>query len=286
MQNEAFEHYFLTRHGCPIHYWLAGDKQNALVAFIHGAGADHHIFDPQIAELTPYFRLLLWDMSGQGLSHPTQTTFSIREAAEDLVALLDHLGYAHTALVGLSLGGTIAQEIVLSFPERVSALVIIGAPSNILPLTPLTCLMLKLFIFLTRYAPISFIRFFHAFFASMETEARHYVYHSFLRVSQQTHRHIWEAFNEVFSTVHTYRNGQISCPLLLVHGDHDNSWNKWLMKRWTESAFDCQYAVISHAGHLANWDGKKEFNRLLIDFLKLGMEPVVKERDQYEEKSK
>lgn len=256
------------RHGCPIHYWLTGEKKNALVTFIHGAGVDYHIFDPQIAELAPYFRLLLWDMSGQGLSCPTQTTFSIREAAEDLVALLDHLGYIDTALVGLSLGGTIAQEVVLRYPERVSDLVIIGAPSNTLPLTPLAGLMLKLFVFLIRYAPINFMRFFHAFFASMKSDARSYVYHSFLRVSKQTYRRIWEAFNEVFLTVHEYEHNRIGCPLLLVHGDHDNSWNKWLMKQWAENALDCQYTEISQAGHLANWDGKEEFNRLLIDFLK------------------
>lgn len=268
MKDSSLEHYILERDGCSIHYWLVGDKQRPLVTFIHGAGADHHIFDPQIVAVASFFRILLWDMRGQGRSQPARTAFAISDCVEDLVALLDHLGYARTSLVGISFGGTIAQEVVLRFPERVTSLVIVGTACNTLPLTPLTRLMLQVFMLFIRYAPIKIIRLVLGFFASLNQHVRSYVYQAFLQVSEQNHRQIWETFNEIFSRL-PMSNYHIFHPLLLLRGQYDNVWNQKLMASWAKHEPDHRYIVIPDAGHLVNWDEAAEFNRILVDFLQV-----------------
>lgn len=267
MKDCILEHYIFERYGCPIHYWLGGDEQRPLVTFIHGAGADHHIFDPQIAAVAAFFRILLWDMRGQGRSQPARTAFSISDCVEDLVALLDHLEYNQTSLVGISFGGTIAQEVVLCFPERVASLVIVGTACNTLPLTPLTRLMLQIFMLFIRFAPIKVLRLALSFFASLNQHVRSYVYQAFLQVSGQNHRQIWETFNEIFSRSPTPFNYHITHPLLLLRGQYDNLWNQKLMAIWAKYEPDHRYIVIPDAGHLANWDEASEFNRILVDFL-------------------
>src|ERR1700710_2904997 len=89
---EVFE-----RDGCRLRYWIEGPANAPLVVFSHGATCDHSMFDDQVAAVTGRYRMLLWDMRGQGSSRPAAAPFSCARAAEDLVALLDHLGEERVA---------------------------------------------------------------------------------------------------------------------------------------------------------------------------------------------
>jgi len=267
MEEQPFNDLFFVRGGCPIHYWLVGDKDSPLITFIHGAGVDHSMFAPQTAVIAPSFQSLLWDMRGQGKSQPSVTPFSVHSAAEDLLALLDNLGYSQTVLVGVSLGGTIAQEVALCFPERVKALVIVGAPCNTLPLTPLTQLLLQVFMCLVRRAPIGVIRRSLAFFASKRKDARRYVYEAFVQIREQDHRQIWEAFYDIFRPVPALKSINVTHKILLIRGQYDIFWNRWLLDFWAKHRPGILYAVLPKAGHLANWDEASIFNELLVNFL-------------------
>jgi 3-oxoadipate enol-lactonase len=61
--------------------------------------------------------------------------FSISDAVDDVLALLDGLGGGPVALLGQSMGGNIGQEIVFRAPARVSALVAVDCACNTLPLS-------------------------------------------------------------------------------------------------------------------------------------------------------
>jgi 3-oxoadipate enol-lactonase len=126
--------FVLQRAGCPLHYWLDGPEGRPLVVFTHGAWLDHTAFAEQVALVVRAYRVLSWDVRAHGRSRPTPT-FTIRAATTDLVALLDHLGYAQAILVGHSMGGNIAQEVVFLHPTRVRALVLVGCTCNTLPLS-------------------------------------------------------------------------------------------------------------------------------------------------------
>src|SRR5579859_4588649 len=115
--------HILERDGCAIHYWLSGPVHRPLVVLTHGATVDHHTFDVQLPVLSQHYRVLTWDVRGHGLSQPIGKAFSIRAAVEDLLAILDQLGEQEVSLVGQSMGGNIAQELLFLHPERVKALV-------------------------------------------------------------------------------------------------------------------------------------------------------------------
>ena len=99
----------LEHDGCRLHYWVEGPAGAPLVAFSHGATADHTMFDEQVGAVTRRYRMLRWDMRGQGLSRPARPSFSCTRAADDLRAILDHLGERSVALVGQSIGGNVGQ---------------------------------------------------------------------------------------------------------------------------------------------------------------------------------
>lgn len=75
------------------------------------------MFDQQVATVTARHRMLRWDMRGQGLSRPADPPFSCDRAADDLAALLDHLGEEKVALVGQSICGNVGQEFIFRLPN-------------------------------------------------------------------------------------------------------------------------------------------------------------------------
>ncbi len=70
------------------------------------------------------FALLRYDMRGQGESEAPEGIYTPGVHAEDLLGLLDRLGWKEAALVGLSNGGIVAMALALRAPERVRALVL------------------------------------------------------------------------------------------------------------------------------------------------------------------
>lgn len=90
---------------------------------VMGFALDQRFWASQIPAVTGTHRFITFDNRAVGRSTGTPPE-SIEEMADDAIALLDHLGIEKTVVFGLSMGGTIAQHIVLGHPERVSALIL------------------------------------------------------------------------------------------------------------------------------------------------------------------
>jgi 3-oxoadipate enol-lactonase len=85
----------------------------------------------QIPLLSRHFTVLSYDFRGLGESERGGEPLGVDTFARDLKALLRQLGIAHTALMGVSLGGFVAQEFALRNPDVVSALVLVATTSRI-----------------------------------------------------------------------------------------------------------------------------------------------------------
>jgi pimeloyl-ACP methyl ester carboxylesterase len=106
-------------HGGRLYYELAGG--GPCVTLLHPGLWDHRTWDPQFEPWSERFRVLRYDQRGYGRSsRPDGTAYS---HVRDLFALLDHLGIERTALVGCSMGGSLAIDATLTSPQRVWALV-------------------------------------------------------------------------------------------------------------------------------------------------------------------
>src|SRR4051794_238401 len=120
----------LDRPDATIRYWISrpdGRSTAPTVVLLHGATLDHHAWDPQVTALQDRFTLVVPDLRAHGES---TGTFGFTAAVADVQALLDQLPTERVVLVGLSLGGNIAQEIVRLDPDRVHALVVADATCN------------------------------------------------------------------------------------------------------------------------------------------------------------
>lgn len=107
-----------------LYYELQGEGEPLLL--ISGLGCDNSAWLSITDELSKSFRIIIFDNRGAGRSIVPEAPYSIRDMADDALQLLDHLSIHSTHVIGHSMGGYIAQEFAINYPERVKKLILEG----------------------------------------------------------------------------------------------------------------------------------------------------------------
>jgi len=111
--------------GLRLYYEIQGSG-NPLI-MIMGLGADSSWWPPRLLSLlSREFRLIVFDNRGAGRSDKPDEPYTVKDMAGDVVGLMDYLGVERAHILGVSMGGMIAQELAISHPERVSKLVLVS----------------------------------------------------------------------------------------------------------------------------------------------------------------
>jgi pimeloyl-ACP methyl ester carboxylesterase len=108
--------------GVQIAYELRG--AGTPIVMIHGAQGDQTMFTRMASDFASSYRVMTFDQRGSGLSEKPDTPYSIAMLADDTAALMDHLAIASAHIIGVSMGGMIAQEFALRHPRKVRSLVL------------------------------------------------------------------------------------------------------------------------------------------------------------------
>ncbi|MEE2643972.1 MAG: alpha/beta hydrolase [Myxococcota bacterium] len=106
--------------GARLSYQVIGEGPALL--FIMGFLARGLAWRHQLEALAPRWRCIIFDNRGIGESHAERQSSGMHELAEDALAVLNHAGEARAHIVGVSMGGMIAQRLVLMTPEKVKSL--------------------------------------------------------------------------------------------------------------------------------------------------------------------
>ncbi|MGE5095202.1 MAG: alpha/beta fold hydrolase [Betaproteobacteria bacterium] len=108
----------------PTHYRIdaAGAHDAPWVTLVTGIANDLSMWDGQVPALAGRFRVLRYDLRGQGRTRATDPPYTLALLVDDLVALWDRVGIERTHVVGLGLGGALAQAAAISHPERIDRL--------------------------------------------------------------------------------------------------------------------------------------------------------------------
>ena len=119
-----------------LFYRLEGNEPKPVLVLSHSIGTDHAMWDPQVPELLPYFRVLRYDTRGHGASDAPPGDYCVEQLGRDVLALVDSLGISKFCFCGLSLGGAIGQWLAARAPDRLTNLILantspqFGPPTN------------------------------------------------------------------------------------------------------------------------------------------------------------
>lgn len=109
--------------GIRVRYEVAG--AGAPVLLLSGLAMPGAVWGPQIKGLAPHFQVITVDNRGVGETDlPPEPVYTMAQMADDAAALLRQLKIARAHVVGISMGGTIAQELTLRHPQLVRSLVL------------------------------------------------------------------------------------------------------------------------------------------------------------------
>jgi pimeloyl-ACP methyl ester carboxylesterase len=107
-----------------LFYEIKGTGEPLLL--IAGFMCDHAYWSLLMPALTKQYQVIRLDNRGIGRSSAINSPCTIPQMAQDVASLLDKLGIDKVHLVGHSMGGQIAQELVLAYPEKVKSLILIA----------------------------------------------------------------------------------------------------------------------------------------------------------------
>lgn len=109
-------------------YTWHGPSEAPVLVLINGLLTDQSSWNAHLGAFTQRYRVLTWDCRGQGASDkPEAGPYTATQHAHDLARLLEELGVAKAALLGVSSGGCVALEFASRWPERVGAAIVANA---------------------------------------------------------------------------------------------------------------------------------------------------------------
>ena len=262
----------LIRADTTVRYWIQGVEDAPTLVFLHGATLDHHSWDPQVRALRHRYRIVTVDLRGHGLS-ALEGRFDFESAVKDVMALLHRLRATPLVLVGLSLGGNIAQKIVYRAPELVDALVVADSTCNTAPRHPLQAPMA-----IAALAPLgmtsreSFLQK-AALATAQDDKVQQYVLA--VNANRSTRDAIQILASLLASALHSDPDYRLPIPTLLIHGDGDGMGDIVSGTRaWAEREPLADYVTIPDAGHASNQDNPRAFTAKLTAFLDRVLTPA------------
>lgn len=264
--NKVLSEKVMSKDGCHIHYWVSNQGKVSWLIFLHGAGADHEMFNEQLPIVSEEFNLLLWDARGHGLSRPMGDQFSIKLLMEDVIEIMNREGIEKATFIGQSMGGNTAQEMTFYHPHKVEKLVLVDCTCNTMQLTGLERFYLKITPLIIRMFPWSFLVNASVKASALDPKVQDYLRKAFTQVGKKDFIKIFLA---TAACLHFEEGYKINKPILLVYGERDETGNiKKIASSWASSEPFCRLVEITNASHCANQDNPSEFNSVLWEFLK------------------
>jgi 3-oxoadipate enol-lactonase len=243
-------------------------KTGPWVTFVTGIANDLTMWDGQMPALEG-FRVLRYDLPGHGGSEPASPPYTLDTLVQDLRTLLDDLRVEKTHLVGLGLGGAIAQAFAIAHPERVERLMPCCCRAKMVP--DFAAMWHKLRDTVRQNGLESIVEPTVQRWFSDEFKAAHpQVLESVRRMIRGTTLEGYLGVTSAFLGLDLESDlGLIAAPTLYVSGAEDKLGGPpSLMDDLSRKVSGAAHVSIPDAAHIANIQNPAGFNKVLSDFLR------------------
>ncbi len=248
-----------------IHFEESGSGD--VLLFLHGLGSCGQDWLLQTPTFCSRFRVVAPDLHGHGQTDKPRKHVSIAQMTADVACLLDELGVKRTHIVGLSMGGCVAQQLALDDPARVRSLTLVntfarfdpGEPGNALPLA----LRMGVLGVLGLPAQARFVAA-RMFPKPEQAQLRALAVERIASNDMATYIRLLFAIS-VFDV--TRRLSEIACPTLVIAGDRDSTVPLRAKKFLAEHIRGAHFELVADSGHATPIDQPDVFNGLVMGFV-------------------
>ena len=271
---------FAKINGVKFCYEILGKEDGYPIVLIHGFGVKKEVWMAQIGDLAKQYKVIRFDNRGAGKSdRPSGNHIEI--FADDTNNLMDYLNIEEAHVIGWSLGGMIAQNFVLKYPEKVKKLVLIctvtGYPTEEGPEIYKKMRLHELEIGIEKaFWETARVNFYVKYRREMENNpkkkffgiwsAEDYI-QEFIKDPPTPQDIINQA--ETLKTHNTMDQlYQIKNPTLLIAASQDRITHQVNMEQMHERMPNSTFIVIEKAGHFAPMTRTPEVNEAILTFLK------------------
>ncbi len=256
---------FARVNGVVLHHEVRGPADVPTLVFANSLGTDFRIWNDVLVRLGDRYRVVLYDKRGHGLSEATPSPYRLDDHVGDLSALLDYLGIDRAALIGLSVGGLIAQGLAAKRPELVSALVLMDTAHKIgtdeMWNQRIETVTTK---GIGAMADAIMERWFTPAYRSPDNPDFAGYVAMLTRTPAEGYAGTCAALRDADLTQST---AALAVPTLCIVGDQDGSTPPDLVRATADLIANSRFEIIQGAGHLPCIEKPDETARLLQDFL-------------------
>ena len=253
--------------GIETNYELHGREGAPWLVLSHSLACSVRMWDPQIAALKDRYRILAYDTRGHGASEAPKGAYTLEMLADDLKALLDHVGAKNPHYCGLSMGGMIGQAFALRHPGRLGKLVIANSTSSY---GPEGRKMWEARSRMVEEGGVAAIRdmvasrYFSDDFRASEPGTVERVMQRFAQTPQEGYLGCCDA---IAALDYSKDLGRITAPTLVIAGGADAGTPPAMSEALARGIPNAKLAVIPGAAHLSAVEKPAEFNALVREFL-------------------
>jgi len=262
------ERRFVAGIECSIAEPQGAGKTTPTIICLHGIGGDDASFQPQLDQLSEFYRVVSWNMPGYRQSTPLPVV-TFEALAAKVQSVIEALDYGPVHVMGQSIGGMIAQEVFHRAPATVRSLILVATTTAFGGRDE----SFKKTFLAQRLKPLDdgstmaeMAR--DAIPAIVADEADDAVIHSAIDSMAKLNS---DVYREVLNCLVTFNRrdewSDITCPVLLVAGSEDTNSPASTMKKMADKLAHAEYHVLANAGHLVNLEKGDQFNQVTLKFL-------------------
>lgn len=255
--------------GVSLYYEVHGQGQPLVL--IMGLRRSLSWWYRQLPELSRRFRVIAFDNRGAGRSDQPDMEYSIKLLAADTAGLMDALGVDRAHVLGVSMGGYIAQELALAHPERVMGLVLGCTGCGGRRAAPMSPERRDRFLANQGLTPEQILRKdMDIYFSDGFISGQPGLIEEFVRASMAHYQPAFAFFRQLDACLRhdtVDRVGSIAAPTLIASGDDDPLVplaNSLVLKELMPQA---ELRVFPGGRHCFFMEDADRFNRLATDFL-------------------
>jgi len=256
-----------------IYYEIHGPPDAPPLVLIGGWASYRWIWFRQIPAFKEKYRCVVFDNRGAGRSSKPDYPYTMEMFADDTVGLMDSLKIENAHILGISMGGLIAQQIAISYPEKIRSLILVsthfGGPNSIpmddktmalliaLPTETISKEQARDMRYRATFSP-QFLQENRSVMEQIDEWAERHPAPLYAQVHQSSAVGGFNAESEV---------KQISAPTLIIHGDSDRAVPTRNSELLADSISNSKLVLIEGGSHFSIIEKYEVFNNAVINFI-------------------